>query len=567
MVDTDPAYEPYLGRLHMRVAGRAFEQSIADERLSDGDLRTLYKKDGNIRSKYQGRRRASVDGEKGLTSGIPIFNSEDAADRTGWSVGHTKLRAKTTSSLRELARERGMSAQFAARHVSAENSHALGHGDYGVDHLLSAPSASKAQNTEQLAIELAMREAAGKLNGGLADKNQSLVHAKITDVLHPETGQLMARRYRLIRRQDANDQEGTVVFDHLMDGRRLHISKDEAFGLGKRAHDALMADQGDRVTAENSVYPGSDRARLRLAADISPQKDELKGHQTGVRSGMQAKVSGLGVLARRQMQDRDGLKMAGPALTNVLFPDEVDIGRPAGEADGQNALDEARRRAAMHMARASVLESGIGPGGDAETQAQTEALADFNTSGSVPSDPTTLMMRGMQSMQAKVHAQLGTYEPSSFQMIGYRPEAHMELFEHYNTVINSKGDPDLLEDHEKALLEKVGRIKDFHDAAPRGMIFGGGGSIGGGGRPIYKSRGRKKSRKAKESAYFEDSDDSGGRRMRRKKAAAKPSKRKRGGSDLSDEDDVETPALTRAAKVLKKPVRKGKKKAYPKRLA
>lgn len=560
MVDTAYDQPAYLGRLHMRVAGRAFDSSVKGEKLSDKRLRAMYNDESKIRSKYKGRRSTDT----GLTSGIPIFNADDTAERTNWSKGHAVLRADTTASLRALAKERGISARFAARHISAENSHALGHGDYGVDHLLSAPAASKAQNTEQLAIELAMREAAGKLNAGLDDKEQSLVHAKITDVLHPKTGQLMARRFKLIRRQDKDDTAGTVVVDHLMDGRRLHISKAEAFGLGKHVHDALMADQASRTEAPNALEPPKtdmsmdlQSTRRGLDASVAPTKSDLRTHQAGVRTAIQQKTHGKWGFARADIEDRRGLSMVGSAHTEVIFPEAAKIGRTSGTAAGQMALDEMRLRMISHHADRGT--------GDTAVEKRAAVEKDFLTSGSVSGDPTTKMMQGMQSLQAKVHGHLGTYEPSAFQMMGYKSTAQLELFEHYNTVMKSGGDTDLLEDSEKALLDNVGWLKDMHDKTPTGMVLGRSTSIGGTTSLTYKSRSRKKSRKAKESVDYDwsdpddsySSDDSGedygssrGRRRKKTKAKAKK-KRKRGKSDLSDAVDGLDTDLVRAAKVSK----------------
>ena len=560
MADTAYDQPAYLGRLHMRVAGRAFEHSVDGEKLSDKNLRDLYKDTSNIRSKYKGRRSA----ETGLTSGIPIFNADDVAERTNWSKGHAVLRGDTTASLRALAKERGISARFAARHISAENSHALGHGDYGVDHLLSAPAASKAQNTEQLAIELAMREAAGKLNAGLDDKEQSLVHAKITDVLHPKTGQLMARRYKLIRRENKDDTEGTVVFDHLMDGQRLHISKAAAFGVGKRAHDALMADQESRTEADNALQePKTDTSmelqstRSGLDSTIAPKKSGLRTHQAGVRTAIQKKTHGLWGFARSDIEDRRDLNMVGPAHTAVDFPHEADISEPGGSFSGQAALDEMRRRMVLRNA-------GRGKG-DTPDEKRQAVEKDFLTSGSVSGDPTTKMMQSMQSLQAKVHGQLGTYEPNDFQMMGYKSAAKMELFEHFNAVNSSGGDPALLEDSEKTLLKKVALLKQKHENTPTGMILQRNTSVGGTSRLGYKSRSRKKTAKGRalaardwsdsEEDIYSDSDDDYGSHKRGKKlkAKAKPKKkRKRDTSDLSDEGDAVDLDLVPAMKNSKK---------------
>ncbi|MEP3244158.1 MAG: hypothetical protein ABJN40_17910 [Sneathiella sp.] len=459
MADVAPAAArpAYLGRLHMRLAGNAFDASKPNERLGDAALAALYQDphQNYIRSKYKGNTRVVADPDDdpdgGMavdpvthTSGIPIFGRDDAAARAGWSRGHTEVRAETTEALRAGAPGGDYSVPFLAHHVSAENSHALGHGDYGTDHMLSAPSASKAQNTEQLAIELGMRAAAEHLNAGAAgvDAEHSLVHAKITDVLHPHSGRLMARRFKLIRRANADDHEGTVVFDHLMDGNRLHISRDEAFALGQRAHDSLVADP---VAAAKPHGGGG--VRKGIGGAVAPTASELRDHQSAVLAGLQAaRPANIG--ERATSRDRAAVPMVGPAFTGAYFPADAGLDRIAGSLDGEDALTEMRTRAVGHHTPA---------GADAATvhDVQTRYL----TSGSVPADEDSTLLRGVQAIRANFHRNLGTREPTMQQIRDYHAHHINDLMEAHTIAHNSGGDRSVLRPDEREMLEEVDALR------------------------------------------------------------------------------------------------------------
>lgn len=404
----------YLGRLHLRLSGAAFDASKPDERLSDEHLSELYHDVGGefIRSKYQGNKGIDplpkIDMNSGLplestvyTSGIPIFGRDDAKKRAGWSIGHTESRTKTSGILKGSASEH-YSASFKAWYVSAENSHALGHGDYGTDHLLSAPPASKAQNTEQLAIELGMRAAAQHLNAqdDNLDEEHSLVHAKITDILHPASGRLMARRIRLIRRAHAADTHGTVVFDHLMDGNRLHISRDEAFALGQHAHDSLM----NGVAADHSH--SIDGQHKSLGGVAAPTASELYGHQKTVLEQLQSqRAEHFGQAAD---MDRSNISMVGPAFTSAIFPSQGDNGEMAQRIlHGEDALTNMRERVIQHRILTDV------DAGDPE-----EIRKRYYTSGSVPADADTKLLNAVTKIKKFCREAFKTETPTRQQIEG-----------------------------------------------------------------------------------------------------------------------------------------------------
>ena len=418
MSDSEEAYPAYMGRIHMRFSKGA---DPASSPVSPG-LVEAYKDKGNIRSKYKGNRAttgsASMDDAEetkeaeeteeseaaasaavGKTSGIPIFGEEGAADRAGWSKGHIAARNRMGIRLG----------------VATENSHALGHADFGTDHELSAPAATKAQNTEQLAIELAMRDATARVNGsarqsdaGLSE-GTSLVHAKITDVLHPKTGDLIARRYKLIRRADEHDQEGTVVFDHLMDGQRKRFSKKDAMTLGAKVHGAIMTGEPvDRSTKDHSanIKAPRDRKGLGAVAPTLEAADEdsplgIKDHQRKVLDTLnRARGSTAEARIRSRMvgtQDRDGVEMVGPAFTDAVFPATAPGAGDGGKADGQGALDTLRER--------------IAAGSD-----DTISPESLLVSGSLPADNRTKLLAAIGAIHAS-HA--GNMEAGAAVDIGH----------------------------------------------------------------------------------------------------------------------------------------------------
>lgn len=379
-VDPTPAY---LGRLHMRFPKGYNPASSA---VSPHTLSAAYRKSSNIRSQHKGNRGRQPGSWSWAeyTSGIPIIGGDDAADRLNWSVGHTAVRNDMTDHLIEKAKASGETRVG----VSAENSHALGHADYGTDHELSAPPASKAQNTEQLAIELGMREAAQKLNAKekLTD-GTSLVHAKITDVLHPQTGHLIARRYKLIRRSNAADMNGKVVFDHMMDGERLHISKTDAVALGKHAHDALMDDGRAEIPSAKGYRKG-------IKGVPAPTGKILKAHQAKNLEALRVnrrKLTKKAAVKRKHFEtvaDREGVDMVGSEFTEVTRP-----GRYWGvhRARGQVALNEQRARMAQRKKRMK---------------------ADFLTSGSLPADDKSKLMQHVGTLQTSFGAHLGSVAAS-----------------------------------------------------------------------------------------------------------------------------------------------------------
>lgn len=256
-------------------------------------------KDVPIRTYYHGHS------DDGHTSGIAIYGQRAEVPRTGWSAAHSHIRNQVSNTLRGLPGH--------ARNIRAENSHALGHGDHGVDHFLSAPPASQFQNTAQLAFETSMRSAAANLNDGVGLGDRSMVRLKVTDTLH-EDGSLNVRRYQVLRRMNADDEWGgdneRLAVDYLMDGRRLGITQKDTDHIQQSVLSA-MADGGDIFSnvpeehRDDSWKTGGVRA---------PRGDELKGHMEGLRGAYKHNGS-FGAIDRNP----EAINPLGPAFTSVVF--------------------------------------------------------------------------------------------------------------------------------------------------------------------------------------------------------------------------------------------------------
>lgn len=287
--------------------GRDFRTKGEPEVRKSSDLKAIYKNDDLMRSKYKGNATSRVENKR-VTSGISISGDRNELARAGWSASHTALAQELTAKLR---------ADSGKAHNKAENSHALGHGDFGVDHLLSAPPASKHQNTEQLGIEVAMRLAAQ----GLAPDS---VRLKVTDTIDPDTGALAVRRMKIVRRLDPAkswDEAGNtkIAVDHLMDGERKGISKEAVLKLSEDVYDALVdanpARTVDNYGSEKSAGErGLNRGHEPLAA---PEVKDLAAHAGATLGALQQnKKNG-------QEFDREGVPfpLTGPAYTDLTVKD------------------------------------------------------------------------------------------------------------------------------------------------------------------------------------------------------------------------------------------------------
>lgn len=313
---------PSISRLHLRFpSGRDHKALGVDESRSIDELKRIYKDKNNfIRSKYKGNRA----GDQKQTSGIPIFGISNPTERSGWSKGHNLFAHELTQNLRTTG---------GSQQISAENSHALGHGDLGVEHYLAAPPASKHQNTEQLAIELAMRDAATKLNHDTSPTDgQSMVRFKSTDIINPDTGALEVRRIKLSRRKDPSKPWGGdnefVAIDHLMDGRRKGIKKKDAFALAESTYKALIDDK-----TVNS--PFKDNATRKDSGDVvAPTRDQLSTHGSNLLAALRKSKSEKRQAAGNPIapvNDREGINFIGPAFTDVSI-------KGGKRITGQNAL-------------------------------------------------------------------------------------------------------------------------------------------------------------------------------------------------------------------------------------
>jgi hypothetical protein len=166
--------------------------------------------------------------------------------RTSHSQAAADIRDAMSHQLKEDAKAQGVRMRYGIR---AEHSHAIAHGDGGTESLLDSPPASHPQNTEQLAYELAYRQARGLLMcaagpaaampaAAAASSSASAapaapvirdMHLAAHDVLNAK-GHLEARRLSIT----LTHADGRQTQHHrVMDGRRLHISKGDAENAGK----------------------------------------------------------------------------------------------------------------------------------------------------------------------------------------------------------------------------------------------------------------------------------------------------------------------------------------------
>ena len=268
-------------------------------------------------SKYKGVRRGAKD-----TSGIPLFGDQTnhpPQDRIGWNVGHSMSRNNMSEKLSSVNKYNP---------VRAENSHALGHGDYGTDHMISAPPASQHQNTEQLAIEDGMREAAKALG-------QDKVRMKITDILDPKTGWLKVRRFKLLRKNPA-DGEYVVVFDHLMDGERKGITFGTASALKAQVKSALLNPAITKANKATDPTKTHDKTTKPAANDLT--QNDLFSHQQQVRAD-------VGTELNKDAANRDfkSVNWVGPGYT------ELTKGGGAKTYTGNQALRKFGRKVAPNL--------------------------------------------------------------------------------------------------------------------------------------------------------------------------------------------------------------------------
>lgn len=295
--------------------GRTFDLAPGQHETRDpATLRNVYEHPALMRSKYKGTATEPDGLGPRATTGIPISGERNELPRAGWSQGHIELAQRLTAALR---------ADTHRLHSKAENSHALGHGDYGVDHFLSAPPASRHQNTEQLAMEVAMRLAAQDLHEHnlrtiRGQSHPEMIRLKVTDTIDPATGALQVRRYKIIRRLDPergwNDPGNTkIAVDHLMDGERRSIAREDAVALSQSVYQALVSDGlTPRVGNYRSVKLEQERGLNRNTRGIeAPTVGEIRNHAEMTLAQMQANKRAGNEL------DRDGVRLAGPAFTDL----------------------------------------------------------------------------------------------------------------------------------------------------------------------------------------------------------------------------------------------------------
>lgn len=171
-------------------------------------------KSGTVRLHWKGIRDVN-----GLTSGNKPFVG--VRDKKKWEEPHENKRNALGKLLP--GRHPGITNPFGMSHL-AENSHVHAGSFYGVNDVLSAPPASIHQNTEWLAIESGIKNLKRKADN---DPGFGDVRMKSTGYVFDSgiyKGMLKAARYKVYI-------NGRKVLDHVSDGMRGNIDKDESRGL------------------------------------------------------------------------------------------------------------------------------------------------------------------------------------------------------------------------------------------------------------------------------------------------------------------------------------------------
>lgn len=243
-------------------------------------------------------------------TGPSIASSGSLHARTSHSQAAADIRDAMSLQLKEDAKARGVRMRYGIR---AEHSHAIAHGDGGTESLLDSPPASHPQNTEQLAYELAYRQARGILMSAAgpaaampaaaaASSSASAapaapairdMHLAAHDVLNAQ-GHLEARRLSITLMH----ADGRQTQHHrVMDGRRLHISKDGAEKAGQDFLTELLGAAGaprapftpGRLALRHAGIPdisasagtqGRSQAALAAILDGPPRADHTHVHHT-----------------------------------------------------------------------------------------------------------------------------------------------------------------------------------------------------------------------------------------------------------------------------------------------
>lgn len=297
--------------------------TVASSKRNDHQLRTDYKKNKESNAyivvKHKGNRNLTAPRS---TSGIPITAHPKAVGRTGFETGmNVDIR---TSAFRHLNPEGTPKKEI----VNIELSHALPHGNYGTDNIISAAPASEDQNTMQLALERGMRAATKALDTKLGlNGNISMIRFKSTDVRDAKTQLLDVRRIKLERLinplkgwHDAGNKVTAV--DEYFDGQRRGVTTNEFADLQQTVYDRIMNPTGTL----GSLDPKNGMDKNKAYAVVTPPTEkELRDHQYKVSTEIgnnqlvDAQTRGKG----KSGQIREGVDIIGPALTDVKLGNQV----------------------------------------------------------------------------------------------------------------------------------------------------------------------------------------------------------------------------------------------------
>lgn len=224
-------------------------------------------KQGTIRVHWKGHRE---DNGTGRTSGIGVHTTQRST--SAWSSDSEAVRTHLSNQL--MAKSGFTPLDNSQSRWGAELSHLVAGSLHGPNDELSAQAASVHQNTEFLAIESGLKS--------LREKHGDQVRFKATGYVHDggeHAGTLKAARFKIYI-------GGRKVFDHLTDGHRGNIDKDEATAL--RGHVSNLTAQSAESRPLHSKHAGSQvpGPTAKGVHGNVPSRQEVANHVPSVRNPM-----------------------------------------------------------------------------------------------------------------------------------------------------------------------------------------------------------------------------------------------------------------------------------------
>ncbi|UAA38766.1 hypothetical protein KIH87_19240 [Paraneptunicella aestuarii] len=224
-------------------------------------------KQGTVRIHWKGHRE---DNGTGRTSGIGVHTTQRST--SAWPSDSEAVRTHLSNQL--MAKSGFTPLDNSQSRWGAELSHLVAGSLHGPNDELSAQAASVHQNTEFLAIESGLKS--------LREKHGDQVRFKATGYVHDSgehAGTLKAARFKIYI-------GGRKVFDHLTEGHRGNIDKDEATAL--RSHVSNLTAQHAERRPQHSKHAGSQvpGPTAKGVHGNAPSRQDVADHIPSVRNPM-----------------------------------------------------------------------------------------------------------------------------------------------------------------------------------------------------------------------------------------------------------------------------------------